>query len=290
LNGRREPPLQIRIRGLNLGEAKEHIESEIRHIVVEELVENALARWRGAWLEPQDQPPADDGPAISVSLVGLSLPQSLGGLDLPPADARRIEAQVQQRIQALVAPYTPPRSSATDPDGDALGPTIQSHGGPSSCICVHNTPTNQMKILAPDGTLTTDLSVLDPLIPPPPRPYRLGILPNAWDEIAMTVSRSVVFPSDRMSISLTSQTQWAKALEAWNFCAGRQAEVFQGGPSTVPNEMTIFDGCGPGHTDTLNFNRPGWFFGIWGTVWRPNESDFWATLRGRRVDFDWVRG
>jgi hypothetical protein len=153
---------------------------------------------------------------------------------------------------------------------------------------VHNTPTNRMRLLAPDGTLTTDLSVLDPLIPPPPAPYRLGILPNAWDEIAMTVSRSVVLPSDRMSISLTSQTAWAKALEAWNFCAGRQAEVFQGGPSTVPNEMTIFDGCGPGHTDTLNFNKPG-FFGIWGTVWRPNESDFWATLRGRRVDFDWRR-
>jgi hypothetical protein len=97
LNGRRFPPLQIRIRGLNLGEAKDHVESEIRHIVVEELVENALAQRRGAWLAPQDTPPPDDGPAISVSLGGLSLPQSLGGLDLPPADAGRIEAQVQQK-------------------------------------------------------------------------------------------------------------------------------------------------------------------------------------------------
>jgi hypothetical protein len=98
----------------------------------------------------------------------------------------------------------------------------------------------------------------------------------------------VVVPSDRMIVSLASQTAWAKAIEAWNFCAGRQAEVFQGGPSTVPNAMTMFDGCGSGHTDTLNFNKPG-FLGIWRTVLCPNESDFWAMLRGRRADFVWVR-
>jgi hypothetical protein len=288
LNGRQEPPLQIRMHGLNLGKAKAGVESEIRHTVVEALVENALAQWREARLEPQDILPLDEDAAISVSLGGLSLPQSLGGLDLPPADTRRIEARVQQKIQSIVAPYTPPSNGAAD--GDDLGPTLQTHGGPSSCICVHNTPTSPMKITTPDGTPTTDLSVLDPSMPPPPSPYRIGFYPieNARIFIGMTVSRSVEFPGNQMIISLASETAWAKAIEAWNFCAGRQAEVYQGGPSTVPNEMTIFEGCGPGHTDTLNFNKPG-FLGIWGTVYRPNESDFWAMLRGRRVDFVWVR-
>jgi hypothetical protein len=289
LKGRGEPPLQIHIQGLNLeGEAKDRIESEIRRIVVEELVEDARAQLRGGQPEPEEGVPLDEDAAISVSLGGLRMPRSLGGLDLPAADARRIEARVQQKIQPIVASFMPPGNSAAGPNGDdALGGTVRSHGGPSTCVCAHNTPTTRFRLPTPDGTGTTDLSTLDPLSAPPPAPYIIAIFPNNWDVIRMTVSRSLVVPSDRMIVSLAIATAWAKALEAWNFCWGRQAEVFQGGPSTVPNEMTIFDGCGPGHAHTLNFNKPE-FLGFWGTKLRPNSFDFWSMLRGRRVDFVWV--
>jgi hypothetical protein len=286
LKGRREPPLQIHIQGLNLeGEAKDRIESEIRRTVVEELVEDARAQLRGGQPKPEEGPPLDEGAAISVSLGGLRMPRSLGGLDLPAADARRIEARVQQKIQPIAGSFMPPSNSAAGPNGDdALGGTMRSHGGPSTCVCGHNTPTTRFQV----GPGTTDLSTLDPQMPPPPAPYVFALFLNNRDGLRMTVSRSLVLPSDRMIVSLAINTAWAKALEAWNFCAGRQAEVFQGGPSTVPNAMTIFDGCGPGHTNTLNFNKPQ-FLGIWGTVFRPNSFDFWSMLRGRRVDFVWVR-
>jgi hypothetical protein len=298
LEGRQEPPLQLLIQGLNLGEAKDRIESEIRRIVVEELVEDALARSRGAQPESEELPPPDEGGAISVSLGGLSMPRSLGGLDLSPADARRVEARVQQKVQPIVAPFIPPNDgggAAGAELGEVSDPVVASHGGPSNCICVHNTPTTRFLIAAPDSSSgpTTNLGVLDPFIPPPPTPYRILIIPvipdwSPSDRISMTVSRSLVLPSDRMLVSLASSTAWAKAIEAWNFCEGRQAEVFQGGTSTVPNEMTIFCCCGPGHAHTLNFNKPG-FLGIWRTVLRPWDRDFWAMLRGRRVDFVWLR-
>lgn len=293
LNGRWEPPLQILLRGLSLeGEAKDRIESEIRRIVVEELVEDRLAQLRGVQPEHEEGPPPDEGAAFSVSLGGLRMPQSLGGLDLPPEDARRIEARVQQRIQPIVAPFMPPSNSAAGHDGDTLGATVQPRSSLFSCTCMHNTPTTRFRIAAPDSSsgLTTNLGVLDPFIPPPPSPYRIGIYAD-WsprDLILMIVSRSVVVSSNQMIVSLATATAWAKAIEAWNFCAGRQAEVYQGGPSTVPNVMRIFDGCGSGNTHTLNFNKPG-FLGIWRTVLRPNESDFWAMLGGRRADFVWLR-
>lgn len=158
---------------------------------------------------------------------------------------------------------------------------------------MHNTPTTRFLVAAPDSSSgpTTNLGVLDPFMPPLPTPYCIGIYTNVRDEIAMIVSRSPVVSSDRMIVSLASRTPWPKALEAWNFCeGGRQAEVYQGGPSTVPNQMPIFDGCGPGHTHTLNFNKFILFGGPrWVTVLSPNESDFWAMLRGRRVDFVWLR-
>jgi hypothetical protein len=289
LKGRREPPLQIHIQGLNLeGEAKDRIESEIRRTVVEELLEDARAQLRGGQPEPEEEPPLDEDAAISVSLGGLRMPRTLGGLGLPAADARRIEARVQQKIQPIAGSFMPPSNSAAGPNGDdALGGTVRFHGGPSTCMCAHGTSTDTFRLPTPDGTGTTDLSTLDPLSAPPPAPYVIAIFPNNRDGIRMTVSRSLVVPSDRMIVSLAIATAWAKAIEAWNFCWGRQAEVFQGGPSTVPNEMTIFDGCGPGHTHTLNFNKPE-FLGFWGTKFRPNSFDFWSMLRGRRVDFVWV--
>jgi len=113
LKGRWEPPLQVLIQGLNLEEeAKDRVESEIRQTVVEELVEDALAQLRGVQPEPEEGPPPNEGGAISVSLGGLSMPQSLGGLDLPAADARRIEARVQQKIQPIVSSFMPPSNSA----------------------------------------------------------------------------------------------------------------------------------------------------------------------------------
>lgn len=202
------------------------------------------------------------------------MPRSLGGLDLPSAAARRIEARVQRKIQSIVARFVPPSNSAPWPE----------------CTCIHNTPTTSFLVTAKDGSRTTDLSLLDPQ-PDPGEPYVIGLYPSWYPDnlIAMTVSRSAaVVPSDRMIVSLASRTRWPKAIEAWNFCVGRQAEVFQPGPSDVPNEMQIVDGCGPGRTDTLNFNKPG-FMGVWHTVLRPNESDFWAMLRGRRADFVWLK-
>jgi hypothetical protein len=287
LKGRWEPPLQIHIQGLNLeGEAKERIESELRRTVVEELLEDARAQLRGVQPEPEEGLPLDEDAAISISLGGLRMPRSLGGSGLPAADARRIEARVRQKIEPIVASFMPPGNSAAGPNGDdALGGTVRAHGGTSTCVCAHNTPTDTFRIDTPDGTGTTDLSTLNP-VDPPPAPYVIAVFLNNWDALRMTVSRSLVVPSDRMIVSLAIDTDWAKALEAWNFCWGRQAEVFQGGPSTVPNEMTIYDGCGPGHTHTLNFRKPE-FLGIWGTKFRPNSFDFWSMLRGRRVDFVW---
>jgi hypothetical protein len=287
LKGRWEPPLQIHIQGLNLeGEAKDRIEAELRRTVVEELVEDARAQLRGGQPEPEKGLPLDEDAAISVSLGGLRMPRSLGGLGLPAADSRRIEARVRQKIEPIVASFMPPGNSAAGPNGDdALGGTVRSHGG-GVCICWANTtPMGTWRLPTPDGTGTTDLSTLNPGAPPP-APYVIAVFLNNWDALRMTVSRSLVVQSDRMIVSLAIDTAWAKAIEAWNLCEGKQAEVYQGGPSTVPNEMTIFEGSCPGHVHTIKFNKPQ-FLGIWGTVFCPDNDDFWAMLRGRRVDFVW---
>jgi len=279
LEGHQEvrPPLQILCQGLNLrGEEKERIESEIRRVIVEE-----ISREKRAWLQgliEEQEPPQPGDYADTVALGEVRLGGAVGGLNLPRAAVRRIEARVQRRIQPTVERFV----DRQDPSAD-------------TCVCAYTTgwPEFSFTFLQPDGTYAPVIPENIPpwgltlLLPPQPCPAFVScqIYPNV---IRMFAQRLPALSPDEMIVGLRIETDWAKEIEGVNFCYGRQIAVFQDQPSAVPTEMMIRKpGCGPGYVYTINFRRPG-FLGIWGTVGYPNTDNFWAAAGGYKLTFKWV--
>jgi hypothetical protein len=287
LEGRREPPLQIHTGGLNLeGDEKERVESELRRIVVDELVDDVLAQ--GGRPEPKVLPEPQDTAAFEVSLRGLSRSwtSSIGrssrglDLDLPEADLRRIEARVKERIKPIVEPLVQSRLGAK---------------AAFSCVCAHTSLGTPFKVHDPDtGEETTDITVLDraPDVDPQHDIYwKIGIYPDSWNEILLEVSRAPItgYTVDMIDVSLASKTDWDKAIEFRNFCKGKVGELYTSGNTQGHfTSATIRKGCDPVNTDTLRFTKPG-TMGFWHEVWLPNDEDFWNLLGSREARFTWLK-
>lgn len=282
LEGHQEerPPLRVVCQGLNLrGEEKERIESEFRQVIAEEVSKEKRA-WLQGTMEEQEPPPRSDN-AINVVLGGGSLRGPLGGLNLPRAATKRIEARVQRRIQPTVERF----ANGQEPS-------------PDSCLCAYTTgwPEIPFTFLQPDGTRAPVIPEIPPNhwlslgaqgTPIPPRPCPVGC---DWPGhvIWMQAQRLPELGPNEMIVGLRIDTDWAKEIEGYNFCYGRQSAVFQGQPSGVPTEMLIRKpGCGSGYVDTIHFRRPG-FLGIWGAVAYPNPDNFWAAAGGYRLTFRWL--
>jgi hypothetical protein len=283
LEGRWEPPLQIYTRGLSLeGNEKERVESEIRRIVVDELVDDVLAQ--GVRPEPKVLPESQGSAAFEVSLRALSgrSTSSIGSssrgldLDLPEADLRRIEARVKERIKPIVESLVRSRPGARAVRLD--------------CVCGHTNLGTPFKVHDPDtGEETTDITVLDraPGVDPQnDTSWKIAIYPDRWNEIVMDVSRDFYpgLAEGHMQIWLKVETDWPKAIELRNFCHGMAGELRC--EKGVSSGKEIADGCQQDNTQTLRFTKPG-TWGFWHEVLHPNYEDLWALLNKRYVYFTW---
>ena len=266
------PPIEVLTRGLEAeGSEKERVEAELREIVVEEIVKEAL---EGAGSEQEELPPPRGSGTIEVALGGLSWASTPRGFDLPETALRRIEARVHERIEPIVEPFIVQ---------EALG-----------CACFSEPSGEDFRVRDPETQeLTTDITVLDKH--PDTKPielqpdYLIAIVPP-FNVIEMRVRRARQDSSPGfMRVALGNTTEWEKAIEFQNLCYGKAGELYVSGNTdgVYTPSQEIAEGCHRTKTHTLRFTKPG-FMKIWHPVFQPRSDHFWDLLEERRVRFLWT--
>jgi hypothetical protein len=88
--------------------------------------------------------------------------------------------------------------------------------------------------------------------------------------------------SDQIMIGLTSSTEWAKEIQAWQYCLCGVATVHQDSANSNPVWMLATSD----QVATIVFRKPK-FLGIWTDMYHFEPEQFWRLLGGKVLTFDW---